>query len=233
MTGAFFDFDGTLYAGHIWQDLARHHWTGKRHRRWALAYVARNLALWPLHKLGLLSQVAFYGAWGETMGWLLRGWTIAEGHSLFERLTITQIMPNLRDDILVLLHQHQEQGHLVALVSGTFAPWLEVVAQRLGIAHSIGTPLEVCGGRYTGRIVQPLCQGPGKPHRLQAYLAEQDLTVDWTTSFAYADSVTDLPLLNTIGVPVAVYPDAPLLAQAQARGWPVIGEESLCNVAAS
>ena len=35
---------------------------------------------------------------------------------------------------------------------------------------------------------------------------------------------TDLPLLNQVGRPVAVYPDEALLARAQAQGWPVIGE---------
>ena len=54
---AFFDFDGTLYNGHIWQDLARHHWAARRHRRWVVAYVARNMAPFPLYKVGLLSQL--------------------------------------------------------------------------------------------------------------------------------------------------------------------------------
>jgi HAD superfamily hydrolase (TIGR01490 family) len=224
MIAALFDFDGTLYTGHIWQDLARHHRSARRHRRWLAAYVARNMAPLPLYKLGLVSQVAFYRAWGETMGWLVRGWSVDEADALFERLTEEQIMPNLRAEVLPLLDQHQDQGHLVALVSGTFAPWLAVVAQRLGVSHAIGTPLEMRDGRYTGRIIPPLCQGPGKPDRVRAYLAGRDLAVAWASSFAYADSGTDLPLLSGVGHPVAVYPDGALLAQAQARGWEMIGE---------
>lgn len=223
LVAAFFDFDGTLYTGHIWQDLARHHWTAKQHRRWVMAYVARNMSLWPLHRLGLWSQVSFYQAWGDTMAWLLRGWSIGEAQILFERLTEERIAPNLRATVLSLLAQHQDQGHLTALVSGTFAPWLELVAQRLGVPHAIGTPLEVRDGRYTGRIVKPLCQGPGKPLRARAYLDQEGLEVDWKTSFAYADSGTDLPLLSQVGQPVAVYPDEPLLAHARAQGWQVIG----------
>jgi HAD superfamily hydrolase (TIGR01490 family) len=224
MTGAFFDFDGTLYTGHVWQDLAGHLWATKRHRRWILAYVARNMAPLPLYKLGLLSQVDFYRAWGETMGWLLRGWPVDEAHTLFEQLTEVQIMPNLRASMVSLLRQHQDQGHVVALVSGTFAPWLETVARRMEVSHSIGTPLEVCDGRYTGRIIPPLCQGPGKAHRVIAYLSEEGLEVNWATSFAYGDSGTDLPLLSKIGHPTAAYPDETLLAHAQAQGWPVVGE---------
>ncbi len=221
---AFFDFDGTLYTGHIWQDLARHHRAARVHRLWLAAYVARNMARWPLYKLGLMSQIAFYGAWGETMAWLLRGWRVERAQALFEKLTAEQIMPNLRPDSLPLLRQHEAQGHLVALVSGTFAPWLEIVARRLAVSHAIGTPLKVRNGRYTGRIVEPLCQGPGKPSRVNAYLAENGLSVDWSASFAYADSGTDLPLLRQVGRPVAVYPDPALLAAAQVQGWSILGE---------
>jgi HAD superfamily hydrolase (TIGR01490 family) len=224
MIAAFFDFDGTLYTGHIWQDLVRHHWAAKRQRRWAVAYASRNMAPLPLYKLGLMSQMAFYGAWGETMGWLLRGWTVEESQALFERLTEELIMPNLRADILAHLHRHQKQGHLVALVSGTFARWLATVARRLEVPHAIGTPLEVRDGRFTGRILPPLCQGSGKPIRIRSYLDNKGLEVDWAGSYAYADSGTDRPLLNQVGHPVAVYPDQALLARAQAEGWRIIGE---------
>ena len=132
-------------------------------------------------------------------------------------------MPNLRPDILARLHQHRAQGHLVALVSGTFAPFLEVIARHLGVQHAIGTPLEVADGRYTGRIVPPLCQSEGKPLRAQAYLADQKVEVDWDASFAYADRDSDIPLLSLVGQPVAVHPDEMLLAHARANDWPVIG----------
>jgi HAD superfamily hydrolase (TIGR01490 family) len=224
MIAAFFDFDGTLYTGHVWQDLAGHHWSAKRHRRWVVAYVACNMAPLPLYKLGLMSQEDFYRPWGETMAWLLRGWPLDQGQALFEQLTDKQIMPNLRGNVLTLLRQHQDQGHLVALVSGTFAPWLEVIAGRLGLDHSVGTPLEVRDGRYTGRILRPFCQGSSKTHRVRAYLAEKSLEVDWTASFAYADSGTDLPLLEAVGSPIAVCPDKALLTQTQDHGWPVIVE---------
>ncbi len=226
-TAAFFDFDGTLYDGHIWQDLARHHWSTRRHRRWVMAYVARNMAPFPLYKLGLLSQVDFYRTWGETMAWLLRGWSVDEGLALFERLTDEQVIPSLHEQVLDLVRQHQSQGHLVALVSGLFTPWLETVAQRLEIAHAIGTPLEVRDGHYTGRTLRPLCQGPGKFERAETYLTQRDLPVNWVASFAYGDSGTDVALLSRVGRPVAVYPDEKLLAEAKVQGWPVLGEDGL------
>jgi HAD superfamily hydrolase (TIGR01490 family) len=223
MIAALFDLDGTLYTGHIWQDLVRHHWTARRHRRWAAAYVVRNMAPLPLYRLGLMSKATYFHTWGETMSWLLRGWSLDEAQALFEELTEEQIVPNVRPDILYRLHQHRDQGHLVALVSGTFAPLLAVIADRLGVPHAIGTPLQVSDRRYTGRIEPPLCQSEGKPKRVQSYLADRDVEIDWTASYAYADRDTDISLLSLVGQPVVVYPDEILLAHAQAEGWPIIG----------
>jgi putative phosphoserine phosphatase/1-acylglycerol-3-phosphate O-acyltransferase len=224
MIGAFFDLDGTLYNGRIWQELTRHLWRARQHRRWVVAYLARNMAPMPFYKLGLTSQEAFYHSWAETMSWLIRGWTEGAGQALFEQLTGEVIMPHLRPEPLSALRKHQDQGHVVALVSGTFAPWLETVARHLEVAHAVGTLLEVRDGRYTGRILPPLCQGPGKPARVKAYLEGRGLQVDWTASYAYADSGTDLHLMNRVGRPVAVCPDEILLSRARKQGWPILGE---------
>lgn len=219
---AFFDFDGTLYTGHIWQDLVRHHWKARSYRHLAVAYLVRNMAPLPLYRAGLLSQERYFRTWGETMSWLVRGWTVQDGLALFEQLTDVLVLPNLRADVLSHLGRHLEQGHWVALVSGTFAPWLEVVARRLDLDHAVGTPLQTGNGRFTGRIVPPLCQGGDKLVRVRAYLAEQGQEVDWAASYAYADRGSDLPLLSAVGHPTAVYPDEALRQHAQALGWPVI-----------
>ena len=226
MIAALFDLDGTLYTGHIWQDLVNHHRATRRHRFWVAAYLVRNMAPLPLYRSGIMSRASFFHAWGETMGWLLRGWSLDEAQALFEQLTEEQIVPNLRPDVLQRLRQHQSTGHLVALVSGTFAPLLQTIARQIDVAHAIGTPLQVQDGKLTGRIVPPLCQGEGKPRRVQSYLANQGFEIDWQASFAYADRDTDLPLLALVRHPVATYPDQALLAHARAQGWTVIGGES-------
>jgi HAD superfamily hydrolase (TIGR01490 family) len=180
------------------------------------------MALLPFWKIGVISQGAFFSAWGETMGWLLRGWPVERAQDLFERLTEEQILPNLRPQIVACLRQHQAAGHLVALVSGTFAPWLAVIARHLELDHAIGTPLQIRQGRYTGRIVPPLCQGSGKPQRVQSYVADNHLSVDWQTSVAYADRIMDLPLLRLVGRRIVVHPDDALRLHAEAQGWPIL-----------
>src|SRR5207253_4095142 len=45
--------------------------------------------------------------------------------------------------------------------------------------------------------------------------------IDLTGSFAYSDSITDLPMLEAVGNPVAVNPDRDLRREAEKRGWQV------------
>src|SRR5690606_2743793 len=46
--------------------------------------------------------------------------------------------------------------------------------------------------------------------------------LDLAASYAYSDSVTDLPMLEAVGHPVAVNPDRELRRAAQERGWPIV-----------
>jgi phosphoserine phosphatase len=81
------------------------------------------------------------------------------------------------------------------------------------------TRLEAQDGRLTGRVVPPVCVGTGKIVWAERFAAEHD--VDLSASFFYTDSISDLPLLERVGHPVAVNPDPRLRRLAAARGWPV------------
>ena len=50
-------------------------------------------------------------------------------------------------------------------------------------------------------------------------------------SFAYSDSVYDLPLLSAVGHPVATNPDPALHAFALLRRWPILHLDSPPGVA--
>ena len=67
----------------------------------------------------------------------------------------------------------------------------------------------------------------GKVQRLQTWLADRGMgeaarTQALAGAHFYSDSANDLPLLRAVGHPTAVDPDDRLLAEAQARGWPVL-----------
>ena len=50
--------------------------------------------------------------------------------------------------------------------------------------------------------------------------AENNL--DLSQSWAYSDSANDIPMLSTVGHPVAVNPDRALRAHARANGWQIL-----------
>lgn len=226
MIAAIFDLDGTLYDGHIWLALKRHHETHRMKRPALYTYVSSHMALWPLYKWGLLSETAFYKMWGRHMPWLIGGLTLAEAEQVFQWVTEEEVMPNLRQDILSVLESHQQRGHRPILLSGTFQPLLEIIGNRIGVKYAVGTELAVRHGRYTGGIVPPVCMADGKVQRLQTFIDQCDEEIDLSGSYAYADGPIDLPVLELVGHPAAVYPDPRLAAIAEERGWPILGEPS-------
>jgi phosphoserine phosphatase len=64
-----------------------------------------------------------------------------------------------------------------------------------------------------------VCYGQGKVVWAQRFAAEHD--VNLATSYFYTDSISDLPLLEQVGHPVAVNPDIRLNRLARKRDWPV------------
>ncbi len=118
-----------------------------------------------------------------------------------------------------LVSEHRAQGHVVVIVSGATKFVVAPLAERLGIEHTLYTRLEVEDGRFTGRVVEPLCFEEGKIYWLQQFIEEQG--IELAKSFFYTDSVTDLPLLELVGHPVVTNPDPRLYRTAVNRCWPV------------
>ena len=93
------------------------------------------------------------------------------------------------------------------------------LAKHLGIDHFLYTRLEVEDGRFTGRVIEPVCFEEGKIHWLEQLVSEQQ--IDLPRSYFYTDSITDLPLLELVGHPVVTNPDPRLYREAVRRRWPV------------
>ncbi len=223
-TAAFFDLDGTLCTEHLWSALYQYCRVHHQRRAVAYGYLFTHMALWPLHLAGILSKERFFRLWAKDLAWLVAGLTKEEASELFRWVVEERMAPAFRPEILEILHSHQSQGHLVILVSGAFQDLLAIIGERLGVNHVVGTRLEF-SDRYTGRVIEPLCFGRGKAELLQDFLRKNHLQVDFGSSFAYADSIFDVPMLELVGHPVAVYPDKELEAYASQRGWRIIGGE--------
>src|SRR5207245_774578 len=94
-----------------------------------------------------------------------------------------------------------------------------------GIARDHGADRVWCvrqlavDGVLTGEIDAPMI-GPAKAAAVRRTLADLDL--DAAHCHAYGDDLSDLPMLQTVGHPVAIGRDSRLAAHARAAGWPVL-----------
>ena len=101
----------------------------------------------------------------------------------------------LRPDTAARLAWHREAGHRVVIVSASYEQYVEVVGAHLGVDAVLATRLEVESERCTGRLLGANCRGPEKLARLRAWLADEGLSLDQVTLWAYGDSGGDRELL--------------------------------------
>ena len=134
------------------------------------------------------------------------------------------IAPRIPRRARQLVQHHQATGRTCALVTATTRFVAEAFAAVLGLDTVLATePALGPDGRYTGEIVGQPCFREHKRTHVEQWLARRGMRfTDLGRSWFYSDSVHDLPLLEAVSDPVAVDPDARLLAIAQGRGWPVI-----------
>jgi phosphoserine phosphatase len=108
----------------------------------------------------------------------------------------------------------------VYLVSASPEEIVEPLAEHLGVDGCIASRTVVDEeGRYAGEM-EFYSYGPFKAEAIRA-LAERE-GIDLDESSAYSDSYTDLPMLETVGHPVAVNPDRVLAKVAREREWEVM-----------
>jgi HAD superfamily hydrolase (TIGR01490 family) len=206
---AFFDMDKTLIA-----ENSASVYMKRRYRDGKIGAVQLALA-YLRYKLGLLDLVE------STRGLMvpLAGREVvevwAEGQALCEESIFSLVYPGAVERV----RHHQTRGDLVCIVSGSMGFVVDHVAAHLDIDHAIYTRVEEKAGRLTGEVVEPLCYERGKLYWLREFIQEHE--IDLSKSWFYSDSITDLPLLEEVGHPVAVNPDPRLYRLARRRGWPI------------
>jgi HAD superfamily hydrolase (TIGR01490 family) len=210
--GAFFDMDKTLIAENSGSLYMRY-----RYQRGEISNLEllKGIGAYLQYKLGILD----IRNWTKTMMVQFRGQSEAEleteAKAWFEELVAQTIYPEAEE----LVRKHEADGHVVAIVSGATKFVVRPLARRLGIEHLLYTRLEVEEGCFTGRVIEPICFEEGKIYWLQQFIEEHG--IDLAKSWFYTDSITDLPLLDLVGHPVATNPDPLLYRAAVRRRWPV------------
>jgi|WetSurMetagenome_2_1015567.scaffolds.fasta_scaffold72311_3 HAD superfamily hydrolase (TIGR01490 family) len=220
---ALFDCDGTLYSAQYGRGLMKY--ASDRGKKSAVRkYYASLVPLLALRKLKWIAEESFHRPLTSRMPWMIKGMTENEFRDLSECMFREYLLPTQRKEVIGRLRDHQARGHAVLLVSAQLTPSLEILGDLYSANGVVGTKVELKNGRYTGRIVPPVITGADKDRYARQFFSSNHIDVDWDASYAYADSITDASLLNMVGHPVAVHPDAKLYEMAQSRNWEMIGE---------
>lgn len=133
---------------------------------------------------------------------------------------VGRLIPKVRPEASALLGLHGSVGHHRYIVSAAPQQLTDLLAEALGLEGSIGTRPEIDHGHYTGRLTGRFVYGSAKADAVSEFATNHAYDLD--ASYAYSDSASDLPLLETVGNPIAVNPDRDLRARARTRGWPTV-----------
>lgn len=125
------------------------------------------------------------------------------------------ILANCFPDGLRRVREHRAAGHRTVLITGALDFHVAGLAPLFD--EIIAAQMTVDGDRYTGEMVTVPPTGEARAQLLDEYCQREGL--DLAECVAYADSSSDLPLLEAVGFPVAVNPETRLAAIARTRGW--------------
>ena len=190
----------------------------------------------PLSKAGFLNRrslmkagiaQAYYSMFGadhdqlervrEELGEMTKGWDKAELEQLISETVEEVVSPLVFAEALAIIDEHRRAGRKVVVISSSPTEIVSPFGSYLAVDEVIGTRPEIDEkGKYTGGL-DFYAYAEGKAEAIRE-LAERE-GLDLSASYAYSDSITDLPMLECVGHPVAVNPDKELREIAEERDW--------------
>lgn len=218
---AFFDLDRTLMAGSSGQSWARA-------ARRAGLIDRRQLARWALDHLRFRIRGSTDEATEKVLAEvkaLLQGVPERDLARLAPEV-LAGILPRIYPQMLEEVHAHQDVGRSTFIVSAAGDEIVKLIAHVLGMEGGVGTAYALdAQGRFSGELAGTFMYGEGKMEGVRRFADEHD--IDLAESWAYSDSVSDLPMLRAVGNPVVVNPDAKLFKIARDGDWRVMRFENL------
>jgi HAD superfamily hydrolase (TIGR01490 family) len=115
------------------------------------------------------------------------------------------------------VRRHREVGHRTVLLTGSVDVFVEPL--RTLFDDVVAARLRVAGGRCTGHFERPPLIGEARAAWLRSWALDEG--IDLAGSWAYGDHYSDRPVLEQVGHPVAVNPDARLHRHARRLRWTV------------
>ncbi|HZA32629.1 MAG TPA: HAD-IB family hydrolase [Propionibacteriaceae bacterium] len=129
------------------------------------------------------------------------------------------ILSRLSPEAVRRIRDHRAAGYTTILITGVVRPLTRPLEALFDVIVAADLAVDA-EGRCTGFLSGPPVVGESRAAWLQHYAALHG--IDLATSFAYADSHSDLPMLSTVGNAIAVSPDVPLMRAANTNQWSIV-----------
>lgn len=139
---------------------------------------------------------------------------------LSEELFEEVIRPAIYPGTVPLLENSRSIGLRQVVVTGALDITIKPLLKHLGITEFVANRLEFVDGRATGRLVPPVVASASKASWIRDYTEKEGISLN--DCYAYADSMSDLPMLSVVGHPTATNPDLRLKSTAVRHDWPIV-----------
>ncbi len=213
---AFYDLDGTLIRTNLVHVLGYYARNDQGLLR-SLKTTASTLAGIPLF---LATDFYSRKLFNDLFFKWYRGQSYDRLRSLAEDLYRDVIRPGIFPGTRALIEQSRRSGLRQVVVTGALEVSVRPLLDDLGITEFVANRLEFVDGRATGRLAPPVMASASKALWIREYAEREGLSLN--DSYAYADSMSDLPMLSVVGHPTAANPDVRLRSTARHHDWPVI-----------
>jgi HAD superfamily hydrolase (TIGR01490 family) len=147
------------------------------------------------------------------------GWDVEQVKSIVNETLHDVVDPLVFAEAAELIADHKLCGRDVVVVSASGEEIVAPIARALGATHAMATRMVTKDGKYTGEVAF-YCHGEDKAAAVRELALHEGYALEHC--YAYSDSITDLPMLESVGNPVVVNPDRALRKEAAARDWTVV-----------
>jgi fatty acyl-CoA reductase len=212
---AIFDLDGTIMSTNV---IEQYLWARlpELSRAQQLAEMGQVLRRLPSY---LRAEERDRGTFLRAVYRRYRGADLAALERFVDSSMAPHILNRLSPEAVRRIREHRAAGHTTVLITGVVRPLTRPIQPLFDVIVAADLAVDE-EGRCTGFLTGPPVVGESRAAWLKHYAAQQGIDLD--RSFAYADSHSDLPMLETVGNAVAVSPDISLMRAANRNRWSVV-----------